>query len=144
MNPDELPETPAQLYDLLHELFGIGNYDDIASRTPWFRARMTEIAKLKAMLRKRRCTVAEVAIAAWYAHDAGLPVYGTYRVFQLIPEAKRAARESDRTARASGQLDRRNVAANEAIEAGEQSWADRLISASDRDIDAVIDQWRNR
>lgn len=144
MNRDHLPETPAELHDLLQTMFGIGTYDDIASPMPWFRARMTEIAKLKAMLRKRRTTIAEVAVAAWYAHDKGLPVPGAWRLFELIPEAKRAARETDRTDRESGRLNRRNNAVIEAMEANEQAWADRLISASDRDIDAVLDQWRNR
>lgn len=139
-----LPETPAQLYDLLQELFGVGTYDDIASRQPWFRARMTEIARLKAMLRKRRVTVEDVAIAAWFAHDRGIPIPATWRLFGLIAEAKRSARERDRQAAAMEREDRRTAAVVEAFNADEHTWAARLINTSDRDLDAVIDQWRSR
>lgn len=147
-----MPETPGDLYDLLQELFGIGDYDEVA--TPhdadlpraqvWYRARSIEIAKIRSMLRKRRCTLGEVAVAAYYAADEGIPVNASWQVFGLVSDAKRAARARDRQLRQDGVLADRNLAAIEAMEAGEQGWADRLINASDQEVASVIDQWRNR
>lgn len=143
MSPD-LPETPAELHDLLQRLFGIGDYDDLTSQTPYYRTRMHEIVKLKAMLRRRRVRVEDVAVAALWAHAIGKPITASWQIFRLIPQAKIAIREQEREARQMAQNATRNAAVIEAMEAGDEPWATRLMNASDRDIDAVIDQWRNR
>jgi len=138
------PTTPAELHDLLHEMFGIGNYDDLASTDPWFRARMTEISKLRAMLKRRHCTVEEVAVAAHYARDAGKPIHAAWQVFLLVPDALKA----QRAARAQRTLDDLHAAihdaAAEAYALGEHEWADRLMRAANSTAASVLDEWRNR
>lgn len=139
------PESPAQLYDLLQELFGVGSYDAVANpEPPYYASRMTEIAKIKAMLKRRRVTVGDVAAAAYWAHEQGRPIAATWQVFAAIPEAKRARAEANRQEAKFVQEDRRTAVVREAFDANEHMWAARLINASDREIDAVINQWRNR
>ena len=54
------PKNDAQLFDMLHSLFGIGDFDE--DGVPWFRFRMTEIAKLKAIRKRRSITLADYAM----------------------------------------------------------------------------------
>lgn len=140
-----LPETPAQLYDLLHERFGVGRYDEVAApRPPWYQARMTEIAKLRAQLQARHATVRQVAIAAWYAVETGAQIRWASDLFRLIPEAMRAYN----TALAVQDRDRLRAEINAAIEeawnAGEQQWATALYTADANSAPEVLNAWRNR
>jgi len=138
------PTTPAELHDLLHEMFGIGNYDDLASTDPWFRARITEISKLRGMLKRRHCTVEEVAIAAEYARETGKPIHAAWQVFILVPDALMAQREERRQRTLDALRHDVEAAASEAYELGEHEWADRLMRASENTAATVVDQWRNR
>lgn len=140
MTAADRPETPAELYDLLREYFGIGDWDDSKPKMPYFRARMTEISKLKAMLKRRRCTVAEVAIAAEYARREYKPIHAAWQVFVLVPEALSAQRALDR----QSQPDLLAEAISEAVEAGEMAWADRLMRVGPHDAADVLNAWKER
>lgn len=138
----EAPSTPAAMYDLLHVWFGIGTYDDIASSRPFHRERMVEIAKLKALLKSRRASLAEVYYAACYAREHKKPIHATWQVFALIPEATRARwQEATHTRRAERWRDL-DTAIQEALEAGEDAWAERLLRADDHQ--KAIEEWRSR
>lgn len=137
-----IPKSPAAMVDKLHEWFGIGTYDDIASERPFHRERMVEIAKLKSLLKSRRASMTEVWIAALYAREHGKPVHQTWQVFALIPEAMRD-RFRLATADRREESDADWVAAiQEALDAGEQEWAERLQRATDKT--QAVDEWRNR
>lgn len=127
----------AELYDRLQGMFGIGDWDEATSEVPWWKFRNTEIAKLKAMMKRRGASVVQVLTAADYASTTSRPIRASYQLFELIPEAMRWRRErlavTDTT-----DLD---SAITEAIDAGEYEWADRLIRA--QDTQTVITQWRN-
>ena len=138
------PQTPAELHDLLHEMFGIGNYDDLTSTDPWFRARMTEISKLRAMLKRRRCSVEEVTIAAQYARETGKPIHAAWQVFILVPDALKAQRNERAQRTLENLLVEIHAAAAEAHELGEPEWADRLMRVSHANAVSVLDEWRNR
>lgn len=143
--PLVFPETPAALYDLLRERFGIGGYDEIANPEPPFYAqRMREIAKLRAQLRARRATPRQVAVAAWYAAENGARIRYTSELFKLIPEAMRAYNHALAEQARQRTLSRREEVIDAAIEAGEHDWAARLIRADAKAAAALIAEWEAR
>lgn len=139
------PTTPAELYDYLQRAFGIGDWDEAtADGLPWWKFRGQQIAKLKAMLRKRRATVEQVVIAARYAREHRTPVREHYQLFALIPEAMREQRRQAKEAAQRVWHDDLERAIDEAIEAGETGWADRLMRASGADAVTALNEWRHR
>lgn len=128
--------THAGLYDLLQTYFGIGDYVD-DEREPWYKARMNEIGKLKRFMNSRHVDVATMAQAAEYAHDRHLPVTATWQLVELVPEARRAAREALRERSLSERL---QDAVSQAVAAGETEWAQRLAGASSQE---VLEAWED-
>ena len=122
--------THAQLYDLLQTYFGIGGHDEVLSERhtgePWYKARMTEVGKLKRLLKSRHVDVATMALAAEYAHARRLPITAAWQLVDLIPDARREARQASERPLS----ERLESAVSEAIAAGEQEWAMRLAAAS--------------
>lgn len=145
MTRPSLPTTPAELHDQLHEMFGIGSYDEVAANgRPWHQARATEIGKLKSLLRSRRATPEQVGKAAWHARTRGLQIIHSYQLFPLIPEA---AKEWNRLALADAKAATAAQAedlAAEAIEAGEPEWAERFLRAAPPEIPALMTEWSSR
>lgn len=139
---NDTPTTPAQMVDKLHEMFGIGQADDIASDVPWHRDRMIQIAKLKAMLKSRRASLVEVNIAADYAQAQGKNVHEIWQVFSLIPEAMKARFEKNYNRETGVKHEEIQAAITEALELGEDEWADRLMRASNQA--EVFREWRSR
>lgn len=136
--------TPADLYDYLQRTFGIGNWDEATSTMPWWRFRLTEIAKLKAMLKKRGATPEHVITTAEYAIEQRRSIFATYQLFLLIPEAMAAQRAQARTDR-NAQLNLGiEEALAEAIALGETQWAERFMRASAAEAQIVINEWRTR
>lgn len=139
---DDVPKTPAAMWDELHRMFGLGSYDDIAASEPWYRERIIEIAKLKRLLSSRRATLREVWIAAQYARRENRPVHSTWHVFALIPEAMRDHFRAATDAKRGDAAEELNTAINEALEAGDNSWAQRLMRA--QDPESVLAAWKAR
>lgn len=136
--------TPAELHDALHEMFGIGDWDDSYSTQPWYQSRMTEIAKLRAMLARRHCTVQEVMDAARYARAVDKPIHATWQLFVLVPAAKKYYREVAVTEIREHLQEELDQAAVEALTVDENEWATRLARTPLSHAREVLDQWRNR
>lgn len=134
--------TPAQLYDELQSMFGIGDYDD-SSDNPWHRARAVEIAKIARMLKKRHCTAEEVLVAAKYARRTGKPIHAAWQVFVLVPEALKAARLERARDHAEALDAAIRDAIDDAVALGENEWAARLIRTPRTHVVGVLDEWRN-
>lgn len=136
-----VPESEAKLYDLLQEKFGLGDWGP-DSTEPWYVARNRETSKLRSMMRRRRMTREDVAVAAWYAERQHLPIAALWQVLDLVTEAKKAYRERDEpNADAREEL---LAAALQAHQAGEHDWAERLYAADPRQAADVLSAWRNR
>lgn len=118
--------THAQLYDLLAEYFGLGDWDEMTSKVPYYKARMTEIGKLKRMMNSRHVDVPTIVQAAEYCHANHVPVIGLWNIIDVIPEARRQARDASRVTLS----DRLQAAAQEAMAMGEPTWSYRLAGAS--------------
>ena len=143
--PTTFPDTPSKLFDLLHEMFGFGYYDDLATEAtggePWHKVRMGEVSRLKRLLKDRRATEKQVVVAAWHARTTGQVVLRPADLFALIPTAMRAYNVA--MAESSNQDLATEIAdaIEEAQEAGETEWIQRLIRANTR---SVLEEWRNR
>lgn len=129
---------PAALYDELQRRFGIGSWDEGTSRIPYFKARMTEIGKLKRMLTSRRTKPEDVMLAAEYASAQRIPIRETWELFALIPDAKRARRQQAAPTDTAVAL---QAAVAEATEAGATDWAYRLYNADPRSGQALLKEW---
>lgn len=130
--------TAAELYDLLQRDWGLGNYDDVAVPVPEFwKARMSEVSKLKAMLKRRRCTPQEVALASAYAKSQRKTISAAWQVFELVPEAIRASLQEEKVSKRS----LLTAAAVEASNAGQVDWAQRLFAANIAAADELIAAW---
>jgi hypothetical protein len=140
--PAEFPDTHAELYDLLQEQFGIGDYDEVVGGTLWHRARMVEIVKLKGLCARRHATIRQVSIAAWYAKEQGLAVSHSARLFAMIPDAMRTYNARVAAEKADVQAGELAAAVNAAMAAGEDEWAERLMRADGPEVGEVLDEWR--
>lgn len=131
--------TTAELYDELQEMFGIGDWSQ-AAKIPWFRARMNEIGKLKRTLRSRHVREDDVYLAAVYAREQQIAITATWELFELIPDAKKHARQpkTDMGLQAAIQ---------DAIAAGDDDWAVRLENVHPNDptaVAAVLKEYEDR
>lgn len=137
--------TPAQLFDTLHEHFGIGAFDDVVrTEPPWWQERGRQIAKLKAMMRRRNVSEVQIAIAANYAASHCKPIKYFPQLFELIPEAMRAHRVAEQAARKRAVRDQLSEAISESLRNGEDQWAQRLMRVADVDAERVLMEWRGR
>lgn len=137
------PSTEAELFDYLHEKFGIGTYDELVpSSRQWWQERGTGIAKLRAMLKRRRQRIDDVVIAADYAARHKKPIHFYPQIFELIDEAKREQRQRSHEERRQSLREEVRAAASEALELGREEWAYRLLRAPENDAQAVLDEWK--
>jgi hypothetical protein len=134
------PKTDAALFDMLHSLFGIGDFDE-AGDVPWFRFRMTEIAKLKAIRKRRGITLADFAMTARYCQRHREQVKESWQLCGFIADAKREARRI-----AVPELSQEVHAALEAERAlpGPNStyWVERLLLTRGPFRRDVLDGWK--
>ena len=136
-------ETTAQLFDLCHELFGVGgNYDPDANPSPpWFKVRMNEIGKLNRILKARRIEVRHMALAARYCHRKGIPIKATGELVGHITDAIIDMRANENLRKSQDLYDRINNAAAVALERGNQDLAERVtripFAAAEKALPAI-------
>lgn len=132
-----------QVYDALREHFGVGDWTE-ESGVPFWKYRMTEVSKIKAMMRKRNVSYAELHQAYDFAVANGRPITESWHLFQLIPEAKKAAREQEQAVPTDVRT-ALDEAAVEAHEAGEEGWAQSLLAAdAGEGGKALLEGWREQ
>lgn len=134
------PKTDAQLFDMLHSLFGIGNFDE-SGAVPWFRFRITEIAKLGAIRKRRSITLADYAMTARYCHQHGEQVKESWQVCGFIADAKREARriavpELSQEIHAALEVERTLPGPDSAM------WVERLLLTRGLFRRNVLDEWK--
>ena len=130
------PTTDAELFDMLHGLLGIGDFDE---SVPWFKFRMTEIRKLTAMRKKRRITVKQMAMAGKYCYRHRVAVRESWelRAF-IVPAAREAA--STRVSELAQEI--RSAVENERSRPDPSTaWIGRLLRARGDYRREVLTQW---
>ena len=135
------PKNDAELFDLIHTYFGVGDWDaDLdGSVRPWHKVRMAEIAKLKAIRKKRRFTLPDFTMLVEFCHRQRLPVRTTFALLEHWPDAVR-----DRAANARSQLD---VEVERALEIERHrpdgaEWVERFLRAQGGGRVALLQRWR--
>ena len=77
----------------MHGLFGIGDFDD-SGPVPWFKFRMVEISKIRAIRKKRQLSFPALAMAARYCYRRHIPIKGVWELVAfIVPAAKAAGRD---------------------------------------------------
>jgi hypothetical protein len=134
------PKTDAALFDMLHSLFGVGDFDE-AGTDPWFKFRIREIAKLKAIRRKRSISLADYAMTARYCYHHHEQVKESWQLCGFIADAKREARRI-----AVPELSQEIHAALEAERAlpgpDSATWVERLLLTRGPFRRDVLDEWK--
>lgn len=131
--------TDAQVFDVLHELFGAGTYDE---STPWFRWRAIEISKIRATRKKRRVEPSELVITARWCRAHQVWVKEHWELYEHLTDALAA----DRAQQANDQSSDLESAIADAIaiEAAlpDSPWLDRLIRAAGPSRAEVYREWK--
>jgi hypothetical protein len=132
------PSNDIELFDMLHSLFGIGDWEE---GTPWWRHRANEIAKLRGIRKRRSITLADFALTARYCYRHKEKVTESWQLCGFIADAKREARRI-----AVPDLSRQvsEAIASERALPGPDSdtWIERLLLTRGPFRQEVLDQWR--
>jgi hypothetical protein len=136
--------TDAQLWDVLQERFGFGDWDETTSDIPYWKFRANGIGQLKAMKRKRKVSTRDLVVAADYAVIHHRPVIALWQLFGLVPEANKWRRQQDEAVKTHLLAREIEEAIEEALDADEPEWAERLLRASRADAQTVLNEWRSR
>lgn len=137
-----LPETPAELFDLLQQLFGFGDYDEqVNPEPPWFKVRMTEIGKLKRFMKSRNLSARTLGITAWYCHDHQIRVDSFGYLARHVREALVEHRKQADQAKREEAADRLQEALERSTLIGRPDWTERLLRTPPALLSRTLDEF---
>lgn len=134
------PINDGALFDMLHGLFGVGDFNDSTEGQYWFKHRVREIAKIKAIRKRRSITVYDFALAARYCFNHQLPIHESYQVCAYVLDAKRERRL--RLVSSVAQEVAKAVEIERAKAEPDQQMIDKLLRARAAGRQVVLDEWR--
>ena len=138
---EDRPKTDAELFDLIHKLFGVGDWDaDLdGPQKPWHKVRMTEIGKIKAIRRKRHYSIEDFAYLAQFCYQQHRRITKTFDLLEHWPDALRA-----RTLNARSRIDHEIQAALELEQQREdgREWVERFLLAQGAGRIAALNRWK--
>ncbi len=140
--PANCPATDARLWDVLHDLYGIGTFDEDGD-TPWWKFRATEISKVRACRKKNDRSIADFYITALYCRAHGLDV----RAVSWLPRhVNKAWSWWDAKAHRLAQTPADAYAEAIRIESAnpDPTWLHRLLRATPATHEEVLNEWRSR
>lgn len=133
------PTSDGQLLDLLHAAFGVGDFDE-AGDVPWWKFRMIELAKLKAIRRRRNISLADFTLAIRYCQRHQVQVSASWQVCGYIADAKREARRIA-VPELSAEVNRAIHAERTLPGPDSEAWIERLLLARGPFRRDVLDEW---
>lgn len=137
-----LPDDAAQLFDLLHTLFGFGEFDEQANpEPPWFKVRMTEIGKLKRFMKSRNLSARTLGITAYWCHDQRIRVESFGYLAQHVRDALIAHRKAATNVKREEAADRLQEALGRADRMGRPDWTERLLRTPAGALAAALDEF---
>lgn len=134
------PINDGALFDMLHGLFGIGDFNDSTEDQRWFQHRIREIVKIKAIRKRRSITVHDFALAARYCFNHQLPIHESYQICAYVLDAKREKRL--RLVSSVAQEVDKAVEIERAKAEPDQQMIDKLLRARATGRQVVLDEWR--
>lgn len=132
--------SDGDLYDLLQELFGLGQWDPDGD-VPWWKARQHEISKIKRSRTARNVDLEDLALAARYAKAHGEQIKAVTWLYRLIGPAIRWDNERRRATTLAQLDDLINEAIAVEAEQPESEWLTRLARARGPHRKQVYDAW---
>lgn len=141
------PETPGELWDLAHEMFGISEWVEVPGGGPFWEYRRTEVAKVKRSLASRQIKVEHVALALHYCRAEHIDIRNVVWAYKHILDAIRwdKARRASEAGRAL--QERLDAALAACIAAGDQEsleWHSRLTRADESVREEVLAAWETQ
>lgn len=140
--PPHTPMTDGKLWDVLHELYGVGSFD-AAGDVPWWKFRAAETSKVKASRLKNDRSLADLYVAILYCRAHGIDVRAVTYLMRHIPKAW--AWWTDRSHQLVQTPDEAYAAAirHESSDP-DTTWLDRLLRTSPAMREEVLAEWRAR
>lgn len=135
--------TDAQVWDRLHEVFGIGDWDPETSPKTWAMYRVGEIGVMKRIRASRHVTTGELLQTVEYCRAKGIDIRHPSWLYKHLRDAAAWAR-AETAAEATRDIDELIAQAIE-IEAAkpDSSWLDRLIRAAGTYREEVYREWES-
>ncbi len=143
--PANQPNTDGQLFDAMHEWYGVGDYNEDATGAdadPWWKWRAAEIGKVKRSRLTREASLPDLYVALLYCKAHNLHVEGVTWLYRHIPRAwawwdrKEATTLHDDQAEAFADAVRIEAANPDA------TWLGRLLRAAPAQREEVLAQWQ--
>jgi len=135
--------TDGQVWNRLHEVFGVGDYDPETSTKTWTMWRVGEVGALKRLRESRKVTTQELMDAIEYCRAKGIDVRHSSWLYKHIGDATKWAR-AERATEAVRDVEAL-IAQAVAIEAEKPDsvWLDRLIRAAGGARAEVYREWES-
>lgn len=137
MKPD--PITDGQLFELVHELFGVGDWDRDLDAKAWHQVRGAEIAKIKAIRKRYNYSIAEMAALARYVHERQYRITKAWDLLKHYP-AYRRARVADARSRMEQEFE--EILAIERGRLDGDEWVTRLLVSTGIGREELVRKWR--
>lgn len=136
---DAHPTSDAEVFDMLHSLFGLGDYNDDDDK-PWHKYRMVEISKIKAIRLKRRWSFGDFAMVARYCHRHRIPIAKTW---DLVPQFGHAKVElvADIRTRRDDRVTQAVAMERQLHAEGYEQWVAWLELSSGRGREELLEEW---
>lgn len=148
----ERPSTDGQLWDYVHRLFGVGDWDEQASDVPFWKYRSKEVMKVAAKRKKLKVEVGDLANAADYCKAHRIDIRNVAWLYQYLPDSRRWMSERERALSEAAldeliaeavDLERELISSHEYVEReGPEFWTDRLIRARGEHRREVYESWK--
>ncbi len=135
-----LVRTDSDLFDLLQQLFGVGEFDEDGS-LQWWQYRQREVSKIKRSRTSRMVTIADLACAAQYCKAHGIDIRNVTWLYQhILPALRWQTRKDAEEANRYLDEEMERALSIEYSATDDAGWYDRLVRAQDRAF--VLSQWK--
>lgn len=141
MTPAPTLQTEGQVFDVLHERFGVGDWQE-GNDVPWHEFKRKECIKIKAMRLKRNTSCAELITTVRYCGAHNLDIREHWQLYEHITAAMRWDRDRQEMRRTRGT----QLAIDQALELEMERdpngpWVERLVRAVGPQRQEVYQQW---
>ena len=141
------PETPGELWDYAHQLFGISEWVEVPGGGPFWEYRRTEVAKVSRSLKSRQIKVEHVVLALDYCRAHHIDIRNVVWAYKHILDAIRwdkARRESEAGKALQERLDAALAACAARDDQDSQEWYSRLVRADESVREEVVAAWESQ
>lgn len=141
MTPAPTLPTEGQVFDALHERFGVGDWQE-GNDVPWHDFKRKECIKIKAMRLKKRASCEELLTAIRYCGARNIDIREHWQLYEHIPASKHWARDREEMRRTRGAQQVIDAAIAIEMERDPNGpWVERFIRAVGPGRQEVYEEW---